>query len=267
MKELKLGMLFIYMFIQVVNISSAYYMKNIGIESAVSSYKVINVSTSDDLKKNKNYKRYVYSLDGIDLNEYSTEDKKEIFLKLMMPAIKISSEEVSAKRKFVRRISKRGKANPQEEELLEKLFVDYKIEDRDLKKLSDKMIIPPVSLILSQAALESGWGTSRFFREGNNVFGVWSYDMDEPRIEAVESREDGFTASLKKYKDLKESVDDYILLLSTGSAYKNLRKGIKKGEDSGKLTRYLIRYSELGADYSERVERVIRVNEFDKYDI
>ncbi len=33
--------------------------------------------------------------------------------------------------------------------------------------------IPP-SLVIAQAAAESGWGTSRFFVEGNNPFGIWT---------------------------------------------------------------------------------------------
>ncbi|HKJ91279.1 MAG TPA: glucosaminidase domain-containing protein, partial [Oceanipulchritudo sp.] len=42
----------------------------------------------------------------------------------------------------------------------------------DLRRRVD--VIPP-SLALAQAALESGWGTSRFAREGNNLFGIWCY--------------------------------------------------------------------------------------------
>ena len=31
-------------------------------------------------------------------------------------------------------------------------------------------------LLLAQAALESGWGTSRFAKEGKNLFGIRTYD-------------------------------------------------------------------------------------------
>jgi Bax protein len=278
MKELKWSMFFLYLFLQVVSISSENYMKNIGdagtevsanygIEKAISNYKIIYVDSSEDLRKKVNHKKYIYSVRDIDLDSYPVEEKKKFFTELMMPAIELSRGHVSANRKFVKKIVKRGTVKAKEKNRLEKLFSDYDIEDGDTEKLLEKMIIPPTSLILSQAALESGWGTSRFFREGNNVFGVWSYDSEDERIKAGESREDGFTAYLKKYGDLKESVDGYILLLSTGSAYEKLRKGIKRGESSEELAKYLIKYSELGSAYTERLEKVIRVNEFDKYDI
>jgi uncharacterized FlgJ-related protein len=34
----------------------------------------------------------------------------------------------------------------------------------------------PIEMIVAQAALESGWGTSRFALEGNNLFGIRTYD-------------------------------------------------------------------------------------------
>jgi Bax protein len=277
MKELKLGMFFIYLFLQVVNITSAKYMNNINkrsdgfvrktfIEKSVSEYKVIYVSNSDDLKEKIDY-NYVYSLKGMDLNEYSTEEKKEFFLKLMMPAIKVSSEEILAKKELVQKLAVAKKIGTRENKILEKLFADYKVKGRNFEKLLDRMIVPPASIILGQAILESGWGTSRFFKEGNNVFGVWSYNSKEARMKAGESREDGFTAYLKKYDDLKGAVDNYILLLSTGSAYKEFRKGINRGESPEILVKYMVKYSELGEVYTERLGSVMRVNELDKYDI
>lgn len=277
MKELKWGMFLIYLFLQAANITSANYMNDIAgankksarrvlAEKTVSEYKIVYVSNPDDLKKKMDY-NYVYSLKGMDLNRYSSKEKKELFLKLMMPAIKVSSEEVEAKKALVQKLALAEKLEPREEKIIKKLFDDYKVKEGDYEKLINKMIVPPPSLVLGQAALESGWGTSRFFREGNNAFGIWSYNSAEPSMKAAKSRENGFTAALKKYDDLKGAVDNYILLLSTGSAYKELRKGIKKGESSKNLVKYLVRYSELGEVYTERLERVMRVNDLDKYDI
>ena len=56
----------------------------------------------------------------------------------------------------------------------------------------------PTSIVLAQAAIESGWGSSRFYKEANNVFGVWSYSENEPRIKAMEDRE-GKSVYVKKY--------------------------------------------------------------------
>ncbi|WP_319205045.1 glucosaminidase domain-containing protein [uncultured Ilyobacter sp.] len=278
MKELKWSLFFLYLFLQIVTVTSGNYMRNtsyekpdvaeiITKEKTSSNYKIIYVDSPEDLKKEEKSKKYVYAVGKIDLSAYPVEEKKDLFVKLMMPAIEISRDQILENRSWVKKIIKRGSVKAKEKDRLEKLYDDYGIEDGDNKKLLEKMIIPPTSLILSQAALESGWGTSRFFREGNNVFGIWSYDSSDERIKAGESRENGFTAYLKKFVDLKEAVDGYILLISTGSAYENLRKGINRGENSEKLAKYLVKYSELGYSYTERIEKVIRVNELEKYDI
>ena len=36
----------------------------------------------------------------------------------------------------------------------------------------------PKQLVIAQAALETGWGKSRFANEGNNLFGIRTYDED-----------------------------------------------------------------------------------------
>lgn len=278
MKELKWSLFFLYLFLQVVTVSSGNYMRNISDkkpdvvavntrEKTSSNYKIIYVDSPEDLKTKEKSNNYVYAVRKIDLKSYPVKEKKELFVNLMMPAIEISRNQILENKSLVKKIIKRGSIKNKEKDKLERLFDNYGIEDKDTKQLLEKMIVPPTSLILSQAALESGWGTSRFFREGNNVFGIWSYDSSDERMKAGETRENGFTAHLKKFSNLKEAVDAYILLISTGSAYESLRKGINRGENSEKLAKYLVKYSELGYSYTERIEKVIRVNDLEKYDI
>ena len=40
----------------------------------------------------------------------------------------------------------------------------------------------PYEMIVAQAALETGWGTSRFAVEGNNLFGIRTWDKDTPHM-------------------------------------------------------------------------------------
>ena len=37
----------------------------------------------------------------------------------------------------------------------------------------------PISLILAQSIIESGWGASRFAQEGNALFGQWTWKNDD----------------------------------------------------------------------------------------
>ena len=52
----------------------------------------------------------------------------------------------------------------------------FKYKANTLDELLIKVDKVPVSLALAQAAIESGWGTSRFAQEGNALFGQWTYD-------------------------------------------------------------------------------------------
>ena len=51
-----------------------------------------------------------------------------------------------------------------------KQCVDYVYFYNDVEEVN-------LELLLAQAALESGWGTSRFAKEGNNLFGIRTYDL------------------------------------------------------------------------------------------
>jgi len=208
---------------------------------------------------------YVYSGELIQLNELSVAEKKRTFVGLLVPAIDAVERDLIWRRDVVERLVDLEILTKDEENFLAGLFASYRIKDKSMEKLLSRMVMPPKSLIISQGALESGWGTSRFFREGNNIFGVWSYNSSEPRIAAT-TRGNGYTPHLKKYESLKGSVEDYVLLLSRGESYSSLRQGMRRGEGSTDLARYLTMYSELREEYVKRVVSVIESNKLKELD-
>ncbi len=123
----------------------------------------------------------------------------------------------------------------------------------------------PQSIAIAQAALESSWATSRFFREANNVFGVWSFNADEPRIAAGKKRGDK-TIWIKKYASIEDSVRDYYRTLARGRAFQEFRQLKMETNDPFELVKKLDRYSELGAKYGEELTAIIKFNKFDDYD-
>lgn len=123
----------------------------------------------------------------------------------------------------------------------------------------------PQSIAIAQAALESSWATSRFFREAKNVFGVWSFNADEPRIAAGKKRGNK-TIWIKKYSSVEDSVRDYYRTLARGGAFKEFRQLKMETNDPFKLVKKLDRYSELGAKYGEELTAIIKFNKFDDYD-
>jgi len=123
----------------------------------------------------------------------------------------------------------------------------------------------PISITMAQAAMESSWATSRFFREATNIFGVWSFDEDEPRIAAGEKRGNK-TIWVKKYSSVKSAINDYYRTLARGSAFVEFRQLKMTTNDPHELVKKLDRYSEKGAKYGEELTSIIKFNKFHLYD-
>ena len=92
--------------------------------------------------------------------------------------------------------------------------------------------IYPVNLeiLLAQAALESGWGNSRFALEGKNLFGVRTYDLREPHMLPSNNPKKW---GVRVYMHECDSVQHYINIINNGSAYEKYRELRDNGiEDS-----------------------------------
>jgi Bax protein len=123
----------------------------------------------------------------------------------------------------------------------------------------------PQSITLAQSAMESAWGTSRFLQEANNVFGVWSFNKNEPRVAAGKKR-GKTTIYVKKYATIADSIKDYYRVLATGRAFKGFRAAKMKTNNPYTLVKHLDKYSERGADYGKELASMIRYNKLTKYD-
>ena len=85
-----------------------------------------------------------------------------------------------------------------------------------------------LELLLAQAALESGWGNSRFALEGHNLFGIRTYDLKEPHMLPSNNPKKW---GVKVYTHECDSVLNYMNILNNGSAYKKYRQLREDGID------------------------------------
>ena len=110
-------------------------------------------------------------------------------------------------------------------------------------------------VLLAQAALESGWGNSRFALEGKNLFGIRTYDLREPHMLPSNNPKKW---GVRVYQHECDSVQHYIDILNNGSAYDEYRKLRDNGvEDS------LLYVETLGAyasdkHYFGKIKRIIK---------
>lgn len=227
-------------------------------------YDKIVVNSVEDIYQKRDG-LFVFSDINIDLRKIPSEKRKDVFVKLLLPSIEVVQQEVLNNREIVKKLKVKKGLTEKEKIYAEKLFKKYRTEYGKWNELESKMIVYPASLILTQGAIESAWGTSRFFREANNAFGVWSTNPNEPRIAAKGSRGD-FTPHLKKYATLKDTVEDITLIISRSSAYSGARKMIWEGKSPYEIAGGLTKYSEEGKEYVKKVRSTLKYNNFHEYD-
>ena len=113
----------------------------------------------------------------------------------------------------------------------------------------------PYEMIIGQAALESGWGTSRFAKEGNNLFGIRTYDLKEPHMLPSNNPKKW---GVKVYMHECDSVLNYINVLNNGSAFTEYRQMREDGiTDPFLLTETLDAYAS-DKDYFSKVKSILR---------
>ena len=128
----------------------------------------------------------------------------------------------------------------------------------------------PLSMALAQAANESAWGRSRFAREGNNLFGIWTYDESKGIV--PRQRAPGKKHLVRRFDSLSESVRYYLFTLNSHPAYAEMREIRARLRTAGKpldglaLAEGLTRYSAKGAEYVRIIQDMIRRFDLAAYD-
>jgi Bax protein len=185
----------------------------------------------------------------------STDLRKTVFLKTLLPLLLLENERILADRARLTRILADGAPRSADDDaFVARLAERYEAPAGDLRELLRRVDAIPVSLALAQAALETGWGTSRPAQTGHALFGQMVYrdDDDEGRV--------------RSFAVLSEAVEAYAANLNTHRAYGEFRRARANLRDAGKpidghaLAQHLHRYSERRMDYVRDVRAVMRAN-------
>ena len=197
------------------------------------------------------------------MDTLSGDELKQRFVDVILPGVLIAKYRIDSARSFVFNLKQKELWEPADSLRFGELSEKYNAGDID--ELLVKLVTHPNSIVLAQAAMESGWGTSRFFEEANNLFGIWSFDPDEPRMRAAYKR-GSKAVYVRKYEDVSQSIEDYFVVLARAKAYENFRKSRVNDTDPYEMVNHLVRYSEKRWKYVSLVKLLMRKNEFTKYD-
>lgn len=246
---------------------------------------VINAPSTEQVKEA--FKRHDYSLAPIRQNNervpkllltampHDLADvvdiplKKKIFFKTVLPLVLQTNEKIMAERKRVWVLHYRKTLGENlgavDRSWLNAIAKKYNVKDGNTAELLNRIDVIPPSLALAQAAEESGWGTSRFVRHGNAMFGQWTFKAGQKGI-TPKGRDAGKSHRIRAFDTLLESVEAYARNLNTHRAYKALRAKRasmrNRGQviDGSALAKTLNKYSERGEAYVDGLLSIINAN-------
>ncbi len=205
--------------------------------------------------------------------------RKHAFFKYLLPLIHQANGRLLQARHHLQRL--RGQVQERNLHIGEALWlsllaeqyrvpVQHGYNDEFFARLLRRIDVIPPSLVMAQAANESGWGTSRFAREGNNLFGEYCFTPGCGMLPL--ERPSGRQFEVARFASPYHSVQSYLLNLNRHDSYLGLRKFREQSRRENrplsgiKLAEGLGRYSERGAAYIQDIQALIEHNDLAHYD-
>ena len=204
-----------------------------------------------------------------DMAEIALPNKrKAIFLRYMLPLVLEANQRVREQRHRLQALKRDIESGTSVPLVTWQWFLnladEYQVRADQLDELVRRVDMMPPSLALALAAIESGWGTSRFALEGNSAFGQWTTEEFEGLV--PQERPDGQTYKIRSFERPIDAVHSYLRNLNTHRAYRVFRakraalRGPDGSQDALKLIDTLEAYAEDSETYLKLLRRVILVN-------
>jgi len=202
-----------------------------------------------------------------DLADVNADLRKSLFFRSVLPIVLAENARIRGQREQLSEALGEGLPEQRRINIISALADEYGVEGEPLEPatwqaLRKRVQTVPVALALAQAAKESGWGTSRFALEGNNLFGEWTW---QSRLGLVpKDRAEGASHYVRIFDDLRHSVRSYLNNLNSHHAYDRFRTLRAEAGESGEamtaqvMTAGLENYSERGWAYVEDIRSMIQ---------
>jgi len=198
----------------------------------------------------------------------SANQRRELFLRAVLPLVMLENRRLRERRQLAewmlsRPLPEQGSpAHRWLDEIRREFRVRGELSDPEVRRqILLRLDEIPVALALAQAAIESGWGTSRFALQGNSLFGQWTFQSGAGLT--PNGRDPDATHLVASFPDLRASVRSYMRNLNSGRAYREFRAQRAALRRQGRplspipLTKYLHRYSQRGEDYVRELDTII----------
>ena len=216
-------------------------------------------------------------INEIDL-DYLSKSKKD-FVKTLLPLISYENQNILLERSKLENmkifLDNNNTLSKADLDFLYKISKKYRIKTNDRHKydlvneLLYRVDVIPNSIVLAQAANESGWGTSRFAREFNALFGEYTYDFSDGVVPLL--REEGEKHLVKSFDSVNKSVQSYFNNLNSHYAYKEFREVRKIMREKNNFSNLKLLIKELDSyaadiNYVKTINSIIDANKFYQFD-
>ena len=240
-------------------------------------HKPLNPSIIKSVNKKQEIKTVNLNINEINIDFLS--DTKKDFVKTLLPLISYENQNILLERSKLKNIQdfliNNNSLSKDNLKFLNKISKKYRIDSDNKHKydlvieLLDRVDIIPSSIVLAQAANESGWGKSRFARDYNALFGEYTYNYSNGVVPLL--REEGATHLVKAFDSVDKSVQSYFNNLNSHHAYKDFRKVRKIMREKNNFSDIKLLVEELDSyaadvNYIKTINSIIEVNKLDKFD-
>ena len=201
------------------------------------------------------------------------KERKNLFINTLLPIIFVENKKIIDDRKKILEWWRESDGDVYSRDFwpswLFELSEKYDSEEANLGNLLMRVDVVPISLALAQAAIESGWGKSRFAKEYNALFGEYTYDQNKGVVPL--KRNIGDKHLIKSFSSYDNSVSSYFKNINSHFAYKEFRdvRNVMRIKNNFSNINLLVgKLNSYAEDdkYVDTLNLVIKKNRFDKFD-
>lgn len=196
----------------------------------------------------------------------NVDRRKAVFVAIVLPHVLQANKRLRQDRTRLERLRRADLAEKslrrRDRKWLARMAKVYRTRPMAFDELLRRVDVVPPRLAIAQAVQESGWGTSRFARLGNALFGQHA----PVGAGAIQARGDNAVA-MKAFATIHLSVLGYMRNLNSHRAYREFRdtraimRRAGRPIDAMILADSLGRYSEEGGLYVARLKSIMQLPE------
>ncbi len=201
-------------------------------------------------------------------------ERKALFIRIILPLVLAVNGTIAANRARIERLRSRlVEEQPltiEQEGWLAEMFIRHDVPMFDFAELLRRVDVIAPSLAIAQSAEESGWGTSRFARTANALFGQRIFKGGKGLV--PRAREAGARYRVRAFDRLMDAVRAYAANLNAHPAYarfRSARADLRRRNrplDGLALAKTMRMYSERRDAYVATITRIIRTNRLTVFD-